>query len=171
MHPRRPGLVIFDQILERTSFALEMALRSTLVILIAGSESIAVFILQHRTDNGPEFVAKAVQEWIAAAGAKTAYIERGSPFRSRASTPAFAMSCSTARSSAFCARPRSKSRAGDSLQRDQAPRLNRIQATSTRGILAFIRRVAGCATPTCGTTQRGLTISAWDRRPRGSIER
>ena len=25
---------------------------------------------------GPEFVAKAVQEWIAAVGAKTAYIER-----------------------------------------------------------------------------------------------
>src|SRR5262245_41318110 len=32
-----------------------------------------------RSDNGPEFVAKTVQEWIAAAGAKTAYIERGSP--------------------------------------------------------------------------------------------
>jgi putative transposase len=33
-----------------------------------------------RSDNGPEFVAKAVQEWIAFAGAKTAYIERGSPW-------------------------------------------------------------------------------------------
>jgi putative transposase len=33
-----------------------------------------------RPDNGPEFVAKAVQEWIAAVGAKTAYIERGSPW-------------------------------------------------------------------------------------------
>jgi hypothetical protein len=32
---------------------------------------------------------------------------------SRASTPAFAMSCSTARSSTLCARPRSSSRAGD----------------------------------------------------------
>ena len=31
-----------------------------------------------RSDNGPEFVAKAVQEWIAVVGAKTAYIERGS---------------------------------------------------------------------------------------------
>jgi len=29
---------------------------------------------------GPEFVAKAVQKWIAAVGAKTAYIERGSPW-------------------------------------------------------------------------------------------
>jgi transposase InsO family protein len=31
-----------------------------------------------RSDNGREFLAKAVQEWIAVAGAKTAYIERGS---------------------------------------------------------------------------------------------
>ena len=30
-----------------------------------------------RSDNGPEFVAKTVQEWIAAVGMKTAYIERG----------------------------------------------------------------------------------------------
>jgi transposase InsO family protein len=33
-----------------------------------------------RSDNGPEFVAKAVQKGITAVGAKTAYIERGSPW-------------------------------------------------------------------------------------------
>jgi transposase InsO family protein len=33
-----------------------------------------------RSDNGPEFVAKAVQDWIAAVGAKTAYITPGSPW-------------------------------------------------------------------------------------------
>jgi putative transposase len=33
-----------------------------------------------RSDNGPEFVAKAVQAWIAAVGAKTAYIAPGSPW-------------------------------------------------------------------------------------------
>jgi putative transposase len=33
-----------------------------------------------RSDNGPEFVAQAVQEWITAVGAKTAYIELGSPW-------------------------------------------------------------------------------------------
>jgi len=33
-----------------------------------------------RSDNGSEFVARAVQEWIAAVGAKTAYIEPGSPW-------------------------------------------------------------------------------------------
>ena len=34
-----------------------------------------------RSDNGPEFVAKAVQDWIAAVGAKTAYIAPGSPWQ------------------------------------------------------------------------------------------
>ena len=33
-----------------------------------------------RSDHGPEFVAKALQEWIAAVGAKTAYIAPGSPW-------------------------------------------------------------------------------------------
>ena len=33
-----------------------------------------------RSDNGPEFIAKAVQNWIAAVGAKTAYITPGSPW-------------------------------------------------------------------------------------------
>jgi putative transposase len=33
-----------------------------------------------RSDNGPEFVAIAVREWITAVGAKTAYIEPGSPW-------------------------------------------------------------------------------------------
>jgi putative transposase len=33
-----------------------------------------------RSDNGPEFMAKAVQDWIAAVGASTAYIAPGSPW-------------------------------------------------------------------------------------------
>jgi putative transposase len=33
-----------------------------------------------RSDNGPEFVAQAVQDWIKAVGAKTAYIAPGSPW-------------------------------------------------------------------------------------------
>jgi transposase InsO family protein len=33
-----------------------------------------------RSDNGPEFLAKAIQEWIGAVGAKTAYITPGSPW-------------------------------------------------------------------------------------------
>ena len=33
-----------------------------------------------RSDNGAEFIATAVQDWIAAVGAKTAYIEPGNPW-------------------------------------------------------------------------------------------
>ena len=33
-----------------------------------------------RSDNGPEFIAKAVRSWIAAVGAQTAYIAPGSPW-------------------------------------------------------------------------------------------
>ena len=33
-----------------------------------------------RSDNGPEFIAQAVRDWIAAVGAKAAYIEPGSPW-------------------------------------------------------------------------------------------
>jgi putative transposase len=33
-----------------------------------------------RSDNGPEFVAEALRDWIAAVGAKTAYIESGRPW-------------------------------------------------------------------------------------------
>jgi hypothetical protein len=34
-----------------------------------------------RSDNGPEFVAVAVKGWISGVGAKTAYIEPGSPWK------------------------------------------------------------------------------------------
>src|SRR2546428_3020685 len=40
-----------------------------------------------------------------------------------------------------------------------APRLNRIQATSTRGVRACIRRVAGCATPTGSAGHAGATAN------------
>jgi putative transposase len=33
-----------------------------------------------RSDNGPEFIAKEVRQWIVAVGAKTAFIEPGSPW-------------------------------------------------------------------------------------------
>ncbi len=33
-----------------------------------------------RSDNGPEFVAQPVRQWITAVGAETAFIEPGSPW-------------------------------------------------------------------------------------------
>jgi transposase InsO family protein len=50
---------------------------------LIGNRSKDLFILHGvpghvRSDNGPEFIAKAVREWIAALGARTAFIEPGS---------------------------------------------------------------------------------------------
>ena len=73
-----------------------------------------------RSDNGPEFIAKAVQEWISAVGAKTAYIAPGSPWEN-------------GYVESFNARLR------DELL---------LQGTGPRGVRASSRRMAGSATPT-----------------------
>ena len=61
-----------------------------------------------RSDNGPEFVAKAVREWITAVGAKTAYIAPGSPWENgfiESFNARLRESCSTAKSSTRSTRP------------------------------------------------------------------
>jgi putative transposase len=60
---------------------VDRKLKSADVIDVLSDQFILRGVPEHiRSDNGPEFVAKAVQDWIAAVGAKTAYIERGSPW-------------------------------------------------------------------------------------------
>src|SRR5262245_60878393 len=78
---------------------------------------------------------------------------------SRASTRACAMSCSMARSSTPSTKLRSSSKAGGPLQYDQAACLTRLQATSTRGVHARLRRVAGCATSTGFAGHAGTTAN------------
>jgi putative transposase len=50
-----------------------------------------------RSDNGPEFIAKAVKRWLEASGVKTLYIEPGSPWENaylrRRSSVAFQTNC------------------------------------------------------------------------------
>jgi transposase InsO family protein len=56
-------------------------LSSTDVIDVLADQFIHRGVPGHiRSDNGPEFIAQAVRNWIAAVGAKTAYIEPGSPW-------------------------------------------------------------------------------------------
>jgi transposase InsO family protein len=56
-------------------------LKATDVIDVLSDLFILRGVPEHiRSDNGAEFTAKAVQEWIAAVGAKTAYIAPGSPW-------------------------------------------------------------------------------------------
>ena len=34
-----------------------------------------------RSDNGPEFIAKAIQQWLSSLEVKTLYVEPGSPWQ------------------------------------------------------------------------------------------
>jgi putative transposase len=75
-------LCIIDEF-TRESLAIKVArkLRTTDVIEALCDLFVLRGIPAHiRSDNGPEFVAEALREWIAAVGAKTAYIEPGSPW-------------------------------------------------------------------------------------------
>ena len=64
---------------ECLAIRVDRRLRSTDVIDVLSDLFILRGVPDHiRSDNGPEFIAKAVREWIAAVGAKTAYIEPGS---------------------------------------------------------------------------------------------
>ena len=63
-----------------SAIRIDGRLRLTDVIDVLSEQFILRGVADHiSSDNGPEFVAKAVREWIAAVGARTAYIEPGSP--------------------------------------------------------------------------------------------
>lgn len=75
-------LCIIDEF-SRESLAIRVArkLKATDVIEALCELFVARGIPAHiRSDNGPEFVAEALRDWIATVGAKTAYIEPGSPW-------------------------------------------------------------------------------------------
>ncbi len=46
-----------------------------------------------RSDNGPEFIAEKVRDWIGAVGAKTAFIEPGSPWERAGPRPPGSSPC------------------------------------------------------------------------------
>src|ERR1700678_4223098 len=75
-------LCIIDEF-SRESLAIRVArkLKATDVIEALCELFVSRGIPTHiRSDNGPEFVAEALRAWIATVGARTAYIERGSPW-------------------------------------------------------------------------------------------
>jgi putative transposase len=66
---------------ECLAIRVDRKLRSSDVIDVLSDLFILRGVPGHiRSDNGPEFIAKAVREWIAAVGARTAFIEPGSPW-------------------------------------------------------------------------------------------
>jgi hypothetical protein len=64
-----------------------------------------------RSDNGPELIAGAVRGWIAAIGAKTAYIAPDSPWECRMSTRAKHPTCGV-ESAAHASRSRKSNASG-----------------------------------------------------------
>jgi putative transposase len=75
-------LCIIDEF-SRESLAIRVArkLKATDVIEALCELFVSRGIPAHiRSDNGPEFVAEALRDWIATVGARTAYIEPGSPW-------------------------------------------------------------------------------------------
>ena len=66
---------------ECLSIKIARKLRSTDVIDVLSELFILRGVPEHiRSDNGTEFVAKAVQDWIAAVGGRTAFIAPGCPW-------------------------------------------------------------------------------------------
>ena len=108
-----------------------------------------------------EFAAKAVQEWITAVGATTAYIERGSP-RENGYIEEF-----------FNARLHDELLNGESFyslceaqivieswRRHPAARIARLQAARTRSVRTCTRSVAGCATSTGSASHAAETTAS-----------
>lgn len=73
--------VVDESTRECLAIRVDRRLNSTSVIDVLSDLFILRGVPGHiRSDNGPEFIAKAVQAWIHAVGAKTAYITPGSPW-------------------------------------------------------------------------------------------
>ena len=91
-------LTVIDEFTrECLAIRVDRKLKSTDVIDVLSDLFVVRGVPGHvRSDNGPEFVAKAVREWIAAVGARTAFIEPGRPGRmgiARVSTRSSATRC------------------------------------------------------------------------------
>lgn len=85
--------VIDEFTLEFIAIRVERKLKAVDVIDVLSALFILRGIPGHiRSDNGPEFIAKALRKWIVLVGAKTAYIMPDSPWENGpTSTPAVAV--------------------------------------------------------------------------------
>jgi transposase InsO family protein len=75
-------LTVLDEFThESLAIRVERRLKAVDVIDVLSDLFMLRGVPQHvRSDNGPEFIAASVRDWIAAVGARTAYIEPGSPW-------------------------------------------------------------------------------------------
>ena len=132
---------------ECLAIRVDRKLNSADVIDVLSDLFILRGVPQHiRSDNGPEFVAKTVQDWIGAVGAKTAYIERGSPWGNgfiESFDARLRDECSTAKSSTRLLRRGSSSRAGGATTTPSDPMDH--WATNRRPRRSSFRRIAARA--------------------------
>ena len=113
-----------------------------------------------RSDNGPEFVARNVREWLRRIGVKTLFIEPGSPWRTataRASTPSSATNCWQVSSSLRSTRrwSSSSSGGGTTMRSGRIPRL----AIAPRHPRRSCRKRLVCPTLRSGQTRRWPTAA------------
>jgi transposase InsO family protein len=104
-----------------------------------------------------------VQQWIAAVGTKTAYIERGSPWENGYIESFNARLRDELLNGGdllqFARGPDRHRELATPLQHDQTPRLTWIQATRAGGVHARLRRLAGRATPSGSAGHAGETAN------------
>ena len=110
-------LAIVDEY-TRECLAIEVArrLNSQSVLALLADLFVTRGVPEHiRSDNGPEFTARAVRRWLGRVGVQTLFIEPGGPGRTATSSPS-TESCgtnaSTSNASTRCSKPRSWSSAG-----------------------------------------------------------
>ena len=105
-----------------------------------------------RSDNGPEFVAKAVQEWIACGRSKDRLHRAGQPMGERVHRELQrppARRAAQRRDLLHAARSPDRHRElAPALQCRSAACLARLPGSGPGGVRASTRRMAGCATPT-----------------------
>jgi transposase InsO family protein len=76
-----PGEAVLEMKLHHRPARPPRRIGSRQVIEVLADAMVEHGIPEHvRSDNGPEFVARGLRNWLAATGAKTLYIEPGSPW-------------------------------------------------------------------------------------------
>ena len=105
-----------------------------------------------RSDNGPEFVARRIQEWLAGVGSKACYIEPGSPWQN-----GYAESFHSKLSDEFLLREEFDSlRSARRLTQQFRDEYNLVRPHSSLGYwtpAAFAQQWVGCSRPTASFQQ------------------
>lgn len=147
---------------ECLAIRIDRRLNSTSVIDVLSDLFILSGVPGHvRSDNGPKFIAKAVQAWIGAVGAKTAYISPGSAWENGYIRCPAGKRSAAERGELQCPHARRVTERGAVLQSEGSTDHHRelaaslqlypatlitwIQSTSAGSVRAEPRRVAVCA--------------------------